>query len=689
MSVSSLTPSVRMAIAGAAFCLGAGTAAAADLAEPLTLQSRSGLLDILMVAKPAPVPALSPLNPTGWVYEICPRPTNGADACPAGSTAPNYYGGTRLRLQQGDTLKVHLVNKLPPSPEAKHSLEPGEEFLALNPTNIHTHGMLVTPNFPTPLNPTYGDNVFVLTFNSANGQPTVTPHVHSDIRYDSTDYEIKIPFNHPSGLFWFHPHVHGISLNQISAGMAGIITVGDVTDYVCNDPGCNRFASTIDVHHLILKDSQILTDGTLQDQEDPAFCLPANPPPAGTTQGQGGCPGQDETADGGTDYTGGRWFFTVNGQQYPNIPVKTAGGSIWRLTNASGSVTYDLDLWNPAQNRDMVVQVLSIDGVSVSPTSGVSVQDMRQIGGAKLRPVPCPGVEPATLANPRAEPLCVTRLHMMPSSRAEVWVAYRDSHDQLAVPPAGAGAVFRTAGFNTGPTGDTWPAVDLASVQFTGPGPGANPPKALTVSGGINAMVLAQPNALAAELFSANMRVTADPTCKPLPQGHSRRIFFNVPTSDPDKFGLGYEEVDQKGVPVPGTFMDVTPFDPMKPTVCLPLGIGNAPTTERWQLVNLAGEDHNFHIHQVKFRVLTTAELAGTTLPSQVFAQGVLLDNVPLQHADGTCNTVDDWRNGVCTAHPSTVEIPFTIAGDFVYHCHILEHEDGGMMARIRVRPRI
>jgi FtsP/CotA-like multicopper oxidase with cupredoxin domain len=31
------------------------------------------------------------------------------------------------------------------------------------------------------------------------------------------------------------------------------------------------------------------------------------------------------------------------------------------------------------------------------------------------------------------------------------------------------------------------------------------------------------------------------------------------------------------------------------------------------------------------------------------------------------------------------VEIPFAIAGDFVYHCHILEHEDGGMMATIHV----
>jgi FtsP/CotA-like multicopper oxidase with cupredoxin domain len=31
------------------------------------------------------------------------------------------------------------------------------------------------------------------------------------------------------------------------------------------------------------------------------------------------------------------------------------------------------------------------------------------------------------------------------------------------------------------------------------------------------------------------------------------------------------------------------------------------------------------------------------------------------------------------------VEIPFAVAGDFVYHCHILEHEDGGMMAAVRV----
>jgi FtsP/CotA-like multicopper oxidase with cupredoxin domain len=33
------------------------------------------------------------------------------------------------------------------------------------------------------------------------------------------------------------------------------------------------------------------------------------------------------------------------------------------------------------------------------------------------------------------------------------------------------------------------------------------------------------------------------------------------------------------------------------------------------------------------------------------------------------------------------VRIPFAILGDFVYHCHILGHEDSGMMAKISVVP--
>jgi FtsP/CotA-like multicopper oxidase with cupredoxin domain len=274
---------------------------------------------------------------------------------------------------------------------------------------------------------------------------------------------------------------------------------------------------------------------------------------------------------------------------------------------------------------------------------------------------------------------------MMPSARVELWVTYRDKNNIAVKPPAGATAVFRTIGANTGIGGDQWPAVDLAQVHFTAKS--APPTSVIPVRG--EAQSLMNPTALSADAYADNAAVGSDATCKPLPAGHRRRIYYNnyeSPTS-PYGFGLGYEEVDQHGVTVPGTFIDVHPFDPMTPTVCVPLGAGNSPVQEVWELVNLANEQHNFHIHQTKFRIISAAEIDGTGLPTHLNGDGVLVDNIPLHETTGgVCNGVQDWRNGVCTAYPVLVQIPFAFAGDFVYHCHILDHEDAGMMARIRVR---
>ena len=100
-------------LAPAAFAFSASLFAT-ELEEPLTLSSQNGVLDILMVAKAGPISTLPGGTPTGWIFEICKRPINGADRCPGASANPNYYGGTLLQLQKGDTLKVHLVNQLPP-----------------------------------------------------------------------------------------------------------------------------------------------------------------------------------------------------------------------------------------------------------------------------------------------------------------------------------------------------------------------------------------------------------------------------------------------------------------------------------------------------------------------------------------------------------------------------------------------
>ena len=644
---------------------GGGAAATAELAEPPVFASINHVLDLLIVARPEPVD-LDPFRVTGWVYDICRRPARG-NSCPARSVS--HYGGTRLQLAKGDTLKIRLVNKLPPDVGSKHQYDPGFEYLVLNPTNLHTHGMLVSPHFPTLTNPTYGDNVFVFTLNRANGPPPAGSYLHGlDLRYGFTDYEIKIPRSHPSGLFWFHPHAYGISSNQISAGMAGIITVGQPSDYICTT-ACGVPAN-LPVRHLILKDTQVVPPGVLQDQEDPLFCdlrrAPQDPARRGACLA---------TAGTGTGRDRGRWFFTVNGQQYPNVTVRAPLGEIWRITNASASITYKLQLRDRLTNRNMLMQIVAIDGVSVTPDDG--------------KPS-CPrsGSQAPTGA------LCVRELMMFPSSRVEVWVTYRDADDLPARPPAGARAVLRQAGMQTGPGGDAWPQVDLAAVRFADGGVRSSPmPPALAVNG--EARALAEPVQIAKELAADSRAFPAAPACKPLPAGHSRRIFFNsIPAkieSGPQpaeggeggRFGLGYEELDENGKPVPGTFVDVSVFDFTTPQLCLPLGPHNTPVKERWQLVNLSAEDHNFHIHQTKFRLLSQDVVDGDTVPK---GDGVLHDNVPVGHADGTCNAVADWRAGKCRAHPVWVEIPFSIAGNYVYHCHILEHEDGGMMAHIRVR---
>lgn len=128
-------------------------------------------------------------------------------------------------------------------------------------------------------------------------------------------------------------------------------------------------------------------------------------------------------------------------------------GEIWRVTAASGSATYDLHLVDTNLDKDLIVQVLSIDGVAVSggvPTSTLTQWLTLNTKTGNL--IPCLGV-PSGTTN---APVCATRIVMMPASRAELWVAYRDANGNLATPPVTGGkAVLRTVGYDTG--GDQWP----------------------------------------------------------------------------------------------------------------------------------------------------------------------------------------------------------------------------------------
>ncbi len=165
-----------------------------------------------------------------WVYHICRRASATSTTC-IPHTGRSAYGGARLALQQNDTLYIRLVNELPLLPDAKHCTD--DKTLALNDTNLHTHGLIVEPH--NKVDGAYGDFVFVAVRNPQNTQLCASDsagtqqaiiHGHDDsLEQGAAEFTIALR-HHPRGLFWFHPHHHGIALNQVSAGLAGAITVG-------------------------------------------------------------------------------------------------------------------------------------------------------------------------------------------------------------------------------------------------------------------------------------------------------------------------------------------------------------------------------------------------------------------------------------------------------------------------------
>jgi Multicopper oxidase len=105
-------------------------------------------------------------------------------------------------------------------------------------------------------------------------------------------------------------------------------------------------------------------------------------------------------------------------------------------------------------------------------------------------------------------------------------------------------------------------------------------------------------------------------------------------------------------------------YDPTAP----PMFYAQSGTVEEWTIVNNSAQVHTFHMHQIHFVV---ASINGV-VPAQQF----VMDNVNIPAATasgpGTVKVLLDFTDPV-------------VIGTFLVHCHILSHEDGGMMAKIRV----
>lgn len=106
------------------------------------------------------------------------------------------FGAPTMRVRPGEVLRLGVQNNLPECTD--------EEIVrheCFNATNIHTHGLWVSPGG-----------------NSDNVNISINPG-------SRFDFEFAIPPEHPAGTFWYHPHIHGSTTIQLGSGMAGALII--------------------------------------------------------------------------------------------------------------------------------------------------------------------------------------------------------------------------------------------------------------------------------------------------------------------------------------------------------------------------------------------------------------------------------------------------------------------------------
>ncbi|MFR9802815.1 multicopper oxidase family protein [Pseudonocardia sp. RS010] len=246
------------------------------LRDPAVLASRGGRLAVELTAAP------------------------GARLGGQDTAALGYNGsapGPTLRVRPGDELAVRLTNQLD------------------QPTNLHTHGLRVSPQ-------AHSDNPFV----------RVDPGT-------SFDYLYRIPPDHPTGTFWYHPHHHGMVADQIFGGLAGALLVAP--------PGPDL--SVVEDRVLLITDTTLDGDGELVEVSAMDRAM--------GRQGE---------------------LVLVNGQHQPIIPAAPGATQRWRIINGCVSRVLPIrldehDLIQVAQDGTFLTAPATKDRVLLAPGNRADV----------------------------------------------------------------------------------------------------------------------------------------------------------------------------------------------------------------------------------------------------------------------------------------------------------------------------
>jgi FtsP/CotA-like multicopper oxidase with cupredoxin domain len=701
-------------------------------------------------------------------------------------TTENYgtYLPPVVEAGPGDTVAAHLTNGLQkpvlPSPHGTHG-DPEE-----NPTNLHYfHGGIVTPNNSRPMDARIGngDNIYVYRK-----------------RGESFDFSVPIPdkldgrvlevegfgtIEHPSGLNWYHSHLHGISSTQVMGGLSGLLSVGDALANVkaaCKknqknpeDKSCTNSVANdtrylkehTDPKYVLLRDISLKdvssdpesADGTATatwapDERDSPRSDPCgirhldNIDSNDPSRHEGYCQRLD------TKTSMNRvWLFTLNGQRFPKITIRRDRNSLLRMGNLSANIAYWLEVGCeegkgcdqlPEDERKIKrLEVLSLDGV-----------------------VPAEVTEPVDSTKPKANTFLVPNLLLMPASRAELYVRNDFPHEKPIF------LILRTKSFFTSlaSDADVIPEIQLARIILE-----PSPVKS-EVEVALNAPVVAAmrpplglPTLPEAALPPRGCVRDLKPETDLSKREHRRvsfggrpRIGWNVGTeivrfpehveaenevrcvvNDPSKgtcvrealfepdmsASIGkYDDPNDSHHPETNAVTGV-PFEAYefgegnidwlakrdkawneKPLKHACIFVNPNPITpnpqshmQLWVLTNNTSYLHNFHIHQMKFRLAKRSELISYRIappePSSTCDSDPcdtpnykLFDDDSIQAKSNQDEPKADieWHDTIPVPPGLSVFIVMSFdakeqLGRFVYHCHILKHEDQGLMAPIEV----
>ncbi|MGP9820611.1 multicopper oxidase family protein [Salinarimonas sp. NSM] len=541
---------------------------------------------------------------------------------PAAANAPPYVGPT-IQVTPGETVRVTLHNELPVEDQSCPG-DPDDINIphCFNRTNLHSHGLWISPAGNS-------DNVLIAI------DPGVT-----------FQYEWNIPADHPSGTFWYHPHLHGGVALQVSSGMAGFILIrGDRLP----TPETNGDVDTL----LKRADGAPYTERLVLLQQNQYACYDVRGNLETNPDGTYRCdPGQTGIIESYDNFSPGDWaasgrYTSINGEILPTFPGAEVGRvERWRIAHAGIRDTVKLEFRKAA------------DDAGPLDASAGDEEDWMATN--------CPGAPLTTFAMAEDG---LTRGAIDPRTTSVLQPGYRT--DLLVVfPEPGRYCVIDTqAPATTTVSGDAESRQLLGAVDVARGETGADsvPGDAAGLTAYLEAaLVAAAERTMPDEVREA---VIAD-----LEDGLKLTKFVPHPTIDASEVtgtqALAFS-IDTSTTPT-GFLIDGEPYDPNRIDRLLTLG-----GVDEWTLTSgtnpAAG--HPFHIHVNPFQVVEILNPEGVDVsvggepddPQYAGMQGVWKDTLFVKPG---------YRVVMRTRYERYI-------GEFVLHCHILDHEDQGMMQNV------